>query len=208
MVYLKTARISRSRRCFLGRRCGRYARVSAEQTGFLAVISLQITARTAKPSAWVTDQCSVGEVRGRRLELEAEPRAGVGNPGIVGRQIGVRHMVDVPRYADVGRHLITEFEAFAEQRRRAELLAVRRGAVGKTILQRATQAAIGEQTASPPEQVLDQRDPPGEAEIAGVRIARGVERAAEVRPWGADDAEGLRRGEQHLEIDVRSRLDV
>ena len=115
----------------------------------------------------------------RALELEAEPRSGVGDPGIVRCEIGVRHMVDEPRYADSGRQLITKFDAFSEQRRRAELFAVRRGAVGIAVLQSAPEAAIGEDTATPPEQVLDQRDAPGQAEIAGVRIARRVERTAE-----------------------------
>src|SRR5436305_14536612 len=94
------------------------------------------------------------------LELEAEPRTGVGNTRIVRGQVGVRHMVDEPRHADTGGQLVTEFEAFPEQRRRAELFAVRRGAVGKAVLQSAPQTAIGEDAATPPEQVLDQRDPP------------------------------------------------
>src|SRR5438874_8789140 len=117
-------------------------------------------------------------------------------------------MVDKPRYAEVGRQLVTELDAPPEQRRRAELFAVRRGAVGKAVLQSAPQAAIGEDAATPPEQVLDQRDPPGEAEIAGVGVPCRIQRTPEMRPRRADDAKEFRRGEQHLEIDVRSRFDM
>src|SRR5215471_16974301 len=106
------------------------------------------------------------------LELEAEPRTGVGDPRIVGRQISVRHVVDEPRHADARCQLITEFEASPKQRRRAELLAVRRSAVCEAILQSAPKTGIGEQTAAPPEQVLDQGDAPSQAEIAVVGIAR------------------------------------
>src|SRR5437868_1692004 len=117
-------------------------------------------------------------------------------------------MVDEPRYADAGRQLITEFDAFAEQRRRAELFAVRRGAIGIAVLQSAPEAAIGKDTAAPPEQVLDQRDPPGEAEIAVVGFARSIERTTEMGSRRADHAKEFRWGEQHLEIDVRPRFDV
>src|SRR5260370_40582353 len=117
-------------------------------------------------------------------------------------------MVDKPGDADVGGQLITELDAFAEQRRRAELFAVRRGAIGIAVLKSAPEAAIGENTASPPEQVLDQRDPPGQTEITGVGIARSVERTAEMGPRGPDHAKEFRWGKQHLEIDVRPRFDV
>ena len=99
------------------------------------------------------------DVGAKTLELEAEPRTGVGNPGVVGRQISVRHVVDETRHADARCQLITEFEASPKQRRRAELLAVRRSAVCKAILQSASNAGIGKQTAAPSEQVLDQGMP-------------------------------------------------
>src|ERR1700730_2090550 len=116
-------------------------------------------------------------------------------------------MVDEPRYAEIGRQLITEFNACEEQGGRAELFAVRRSAVPEAVLQSAPETAIGEDTATPPEQVLEQRDPPGEAEIAVVGFARSVERTAEMGPRRADHAKEFRRGEQHLEIDVRTRFD-
>src|SRR5271168_5030426 len=95
-------------------------------------------------------------------------------------------MVHEPRYAEVGCQLITEFDALPEQRRRAEPFAVRRGAVGKAVLQSAPETGIGEHTATPPEQVLDQRDPPGEAEIAVVGLTRSTERTAEMGPRRPD----------------------
>ena len=100
------------------------------------------------------------------------------------------------------------FDAFAEQGGRAELFAVRRGAVPITVLQSAPEAGIGEEAATPPEKVLDQRDPPSEAEIAGIGIACRVEGTAEMGPRRPDHAKEFRRGEQHFEIDVRSRFDV
>src|SRR6266481_4134419 len=110
-------------------------------------------------------------------------------------------MIDKPGHAEVGRELITEFDAFAEQGGRAELFAVLRGAVPITVLQSAPEAGIGEETATPPEKVLDQRDPPSEAEIAGIGIASRVEGTAEMGPRRSDHAKEFRRGEQHFEID-------
>src|ERR1700730_3695847 len=116
-------------------------------------------------------------------------------------------MVDEPRYAEIGRQLITEFNAFAEQGSRAELFAVRRSAVPEAVLQSAPETAIGEQAATPSEQVLDQRDPPGQTEITGIRIPRSVERTAEMGPRRPDHAKEFRWSEQHLEIDVGPRFD-
>src|SRR3984893_16095952 len=116
-------------------------------------------------------------------------------------------MVDEPRYAEIGRQLITEFNAFPEQGGRAELFAVRRSAVPEAVLQSAPETAIGEDTDTPPEQVLEQRDPPGEAEITVVGFARSAERTAEMGPRRPDHAKEFRRGEQHFEIDVGPRFD-
>ena len=144
----------------------------------------------------------------KRLELKAQSRACVSDPGIVSSEIGVGHMIDKTRHAEPWRQLITELDALTEQRRRAELLAVGRGAVGEAILECATQASVEKDTVTPPEQVLDQRDPPGQTEIAGVGVARSVEGPAEMGARRTDDAEEIRRSEQHLEIDIRPRFDV
>src|SRR5260370_41380707 len=117
-------------------------------------------------------------------------------------------MVDKPGDADVGGQLITDLAHCAKRGRRAELFAVRRGAIGIAVLKGAPESAIGENTGCPPEQVLDQRDPPGQTEITGVGIARSVERTADMGPRGPDHAKEFRWGEQHLEIDVRPRFDV
>ncbi len=67
---------------------------------------------------------------------------------------------------------------------------------------------VEKDTVARPEQVLDQRDPPGQTEIASVGVARSVEGPAEMGARRTDDAEEIRPGEQHLEIDVGSRFDV
>src|SRR5882724_952639 len=125
----------------------------------------------------------------RGTELDAEPDPGIGEAGIVVCQVGVRHMVDKGRHAHRRRRLIAELEASAEQRRRAELLAARRGAVGVPVLDGAAEAAVGEDAVTPPEEALDQGDAPGQSEIARIGVAIGIDRAADMRPRRADGTE-------------------
>ena len=75
-------------------------------------------------------------------------------------------------------------------------------------MHRAAETAIDEHAVARPEQALDQRDPPGQPEIAVAGLARGIDIGADMRPRRADDRQNIRRREQHLEVDVGSFFEM
>ena len=68
------------------------------------------------------------------LKLKSEPGAGIGEPGIVRGEIGVRHVIKKTRNAHIWAQLITKLDAFTEKRRRTECLAARWRAIVVTVL--------------------------------------------------------------------------
>ena len=134
-------------------------------------------------------------MRERRSEFEAEPGSRIGYAGIVRREIGVRHVVEKARDADRRGQLIAELDALAEQTPSSRASCGRAGRCRGYPSCRAPPRLPLRKTPSPhAEQVLDQRDPPGQAEIAGIGLARGVERAADMRARRADERRGNRAG--------------
>src|SRR5437764_531091 len=141
-------------------------------------------------------------------EPKAEPGSRAGYAHVVPAEIGVRDVIEQCRDIDAGRQLIAEFGAFAEQDARAQQFPVERARIDIAVMYGAAEAAIDEDAVARPEQALDQRDPPGQPEIAVAGFARGIDIGADMRPRRADDRQNIRRREQHLEVDVGSFFEM
>src|SRR5947207_5478585 len=115
-------------------------------------------------------------------ESEAEPRSRAGYAHVVPPEIGVRDVIEQRRHIDPRRQLVAELGAFPEQDARAQQFAVERARVDVAVMDRATEAAIDEDTVARAEQALDQHDPPGQPEIAIAGLAGGIDIGPEMRP--------------------------